>query len=68
MAVKQARLSRNEKQQIANRINYFRTLPSQVRNSAANLESGYREESNHLVNHELKSVLVGGRIMVLNCN
>lgn len=54
--------------EMRNRINYFRTMPQQVLSSAANLESGTRALSSETVTHDIKSVLVSGRIMLLNCN
>ncbi len=61
-------LTKNEKQQIANRINYFRTLPASIRKTAADLETAGRALTENFVDHEIKSVLVGGRIMILNCS
>lgn len=65
---KRTRLTRQEKEKIANRINYFRTIPSSIRKVAANLESGSKALVDNFVDHEVKSVLVGGRVMILNCS
>lgn len=64
----QKRLSQNEKERIANRINYFRTLPYSVRKMAGDLEAAGRVLMDQVVDHEIKSVLVGGRVMILNCS
>lgn len=63
---KQYKLSQEEKIRMSNRINYFRTIPNQVLKSASDLESGVKTILRDVVNHEIKSVLVNGRIMVLN--
>ncbi len=63
---KQYKLSQEEKIRMSNRINYFRTIPNQVLKSAADLESGVKTILREVVNHEIKSVLVNGRIMLLN--
>ena len=60
------KLSPEEKIRMSNRINYFRTIPNQVLKSASDLESGVKTILREVVNHEIKSVLVNGRIMVLN--
>jgi hypothetical protein len=65
---KKYKLSQEEKLRMSNRINYFRTMPTQILKTAANLESGIRNLTNEIVNHEIKSVLVNGRIMILNMN
>ena len=65
-ATKQYKLSPEEKARMSNRINYFRTMPAQVLKTAANLENGYTPADTNLVTHETKSVLVGGRVMILN--
>ncbi len=65
---KKYKLSQEEKLRMSNRINYFRTMPSQILKTAANLETGIRNLASEVVNHEIKSVLVNGRIMVLNVN
>ncbi|MCE2929432.1 MAG: hypothetical protein LW817_07375 [Candidatus Caenarcaniphilales bacterium] len=62
---KQYKLSSEEKARMANRINYFRTMPAQVLKTAANL-NGFRATLNEVVTHDTKSVLVGGRVMLLN--
>ncbi len=59
------KLSKSEKQRLADRINYFRTMPMQVLKSAADLDCRVRVKLPEFVNHEIKSVLVGGRIMLL---
>lgn len=64
-ATKQYKLSAEEKSRMSNRINYFRTMPSQVLKTAANLENGYTPADKNFVNHETKAVLVGGRVMLL---
>lgn len=66
MAVQEYQLSKNEKQAIANRINYFRVLPNSVRKMAGDLEAFHANSTNNFVDHREKSVLVGGRVMVLN--
>lgn len=63
---KQYKLSQDEKIRMSNRINYFRTIPNQVLKSASDLESGVKTILREVVNHEIKSVLVNGRVMVLN--
>jgi hypothetical protein len=65
---KQYKLSAEEKVKMSNRINYFRTMPAQVLKTAANLEKPLTAKKENFVDHEIKSVLVGGRIMVLNVN
>lgn len=64
---KQYKLSAEEKKRMSNRINYFRTMPAQVLKTAAQLENGYHPVDRNFVDHEIKSVLVGGRVMILNC-
>lgn len=59
------RLSLIDKEKIANRINFFRVMPKQVLTTAGNLEHGVRSFGRDLVTHDIKSVLVGGRIMLL---
>lgn len=66
MSAKQYKLSDKEKLRMSNRINYFRTMPDQVRKSVLNLETGFNPKLENFVNHEMKSVLVHGRIMILN--
>jgi hypothetical protein len=61
------KLSLKEKELIANKINFFRVMPKQVLTTAGNLEHGVRSFGRDLVTHDTKSVLVGGRIMLLNC-
>lgn len=63
---KQYKLSAEEKARMANKINYFRTIPTQVLKVAADLESGVRAVSREVVTHDIKSVLVNGRVMLLN--
>ncbi len=63
---KQYKLSQEEKIRMSNRINYFRTIPNQILKSASDLESGVKTILREVVNHEIKSVLVNGRVMVLN--
>ncbi len=65
---KRYKLSADEKLRIANRINYFRTMPKQVLNSAADLEHGSRAETTNFTNHEARSVYVNGKIMILSFN
>lgn len=65
---KQYKLSRAEKERIADRINYFRTMPSQILKAAADLEGTTRHFSNLVVDHTIKSILVNGRIMILRCS
>ncbi len=65
---KKYKLSQEEKLRMSNRINYFRTMPAHILKTAANLEAGIRNLTNEIVNHEIKSVLVNGRIMILNMN
>lgn len=65
---KKYKLSQEEKLRMSNRINYFRTMPSQILKTAANLENGLRAIAGEFVNHEAKSILVNGRIMLLNLN
>jgi len=62
---KQYKLSKEEKLRMANRINYFRTMPAQVLKSAGNL-NGMRTSLDDFSNHEIKSTLVNGRVMILN--
>ena len=61
----QYKLSKEEKLRMASRINYFRTMPNQILKSAANLNSN-RTTLNDVSNHEIKSTLVNGRVMLLN--
>jgi len=61
----QYKLSKEEKMRMASRINYFRTMPAQVLKSAANL-NGMRTQTNDFSDHEIKSTLVNGRVMLLN--
>jgi hypothetical protein len=63
----QYKLSKEEKMRMAARINYFRTMPAQVLKSSANL-NGMRTSINDFSNHEIKSTLVNGRVMLLNIN
>jgi hypothetical protein len=65
MTTKTTKLSKSEKERIANRINYFRVMPAQILKTASDLENGIRGFTHNLVTHEIKSVLVGGRIMLL---
>lgn len=60
------KLSAEEKTRIANKINYFRIIPTQVLKTAGDLENGVRTVSREVVTHDIKSVLVNGRIMLLN--
>lgn len=64
-SAKQYKLSKEEKLRMANRINYFRTMPAQVLKSAGNL-NGMRTSLDDFSNHEIKSTLVNGRVMILN--
>lgn len=66
--IKQYKLSANEKARMSKRINYFRTMPSQILKTAAKLENGYTPTDRNFVNHEIKSVLINGRVMLLNCS
>lgn len=63
---KQYKLSQEEKIRMSNRINYFRTIPGQVLKYAQDLDNGVKTTLREIVDHEIKSVLVNGRIMVLN--
>lgn len=63
----QYKLSKEEKMRMASRINYFRTMPAQVLKSSANL-NGMRTTLNDFSDHEVKSTLVNGRVMLLNVN
>lgn len=67
MTAQQYKLSKEEKARMAARINYFRTMPAQVLKSAANL-NGMRATLNDFSDHEIKSTLVNGRVMLLNVN
>jgi hypothetical protein len=60
------KLSVEEKTRIANKINYFRIIPTQVLKTAGDLENGVRTVSKEVVTHDIKSVLVNGRVMLLN--
>ncbi|MDA0772266.1 MAG: hypothetical protein O3C63_04925 [Cyanobacteria bacterium] len=60
------KLSKEEKLRMSNRINYFRTMPAQILKTSANLESGFKQIANQFVDHRTKSVLVNGKIMILN--
>lgn len=72
------KLSKSEKNQIANKINYFRTLPKCIRKMAGDLEASsyavanftetFTSEISQYVNHDSKSLVVNGRVMVLNCS
>ena len=66
---KSPKISKKIKQQIADRINYFRTMPQLVRKVAADLESAGRNLKKDLVikdlNNNLKSIVVGGKVMIL---
>ncbi len=61
------KLSKEEKQRLADRINYFRTMPAQILKTAGDLDCRVRASLPEFVTHDIKSVLVGGRIMLLNC-
>ena len=61
----QYKLSKEEKMRMASRINYFRTMPAQVLKSSANL-NGFKTTLNDVTDHEIKSTLVNGRVMLLN--
>lgn len=63
---KKYKLSPDEKLRMSNRINYFRTMPAQILKTSANLENGLKQIANNFVNHTTKSVLVNGKIMILN--
>lgn len=63
---KKYKLSQEEKLKMSNRINYFRTMPGQILKTAANLENGLKQIASEFVNHEARSILVNGRIMILN--
>ena len=63
----QYKLSKEEKMRMASRINYFRTMPAQVLKSSANL-NGFKTTLNDVTDHEIKSTLVNGRVMLLNVN
>ena len=63
----QYKLSKEEKMAMASRINYFRTMPAQVLKSAASL-NGFKTALNDVTDHEIKSTLVNGRVMILNVN
>lgn len=63
---KQYKLSQEEKIRMSNRINYFRTIPNQVLKYAQNVDNGVKTTLREIVDHEIKSVLVNGRIMILN--
>ncbi len=60
-------LSKEEKQRLADRINYFRTMPAQILKTAADLDCRVRVKLPDFVTHDIKSVMVAGRIMLLNC-
>lgn len=60
------KLSKEEKLRMSNRINYFRTMPSQILKTSANLENGLKQIAQQFVNHTERSVLVNGKIMILN--
>ncbi|MDD9898686.1 MAG: hypothetical protein OXU45_06780 [Candidatus Melainabacteria bacterium] len=60
------KLSKKEKLRMSNRINYFRTMPAQILKTSANLERGLQQIAEHHVDHREKSVLVNGKIMILN--
>ena len=62
------KLKKEDREKIANRINYFRTLPNTIRKMAGDLEHAEGFFNKDFVDHEIKSVLVGGRIMILNCS
>jgi hypothetical protein len=66
MPAKQYKLSTKEKSRMMSRINYFRTMPEQIRKNATNLDNGFRTILRDFVDHEIKSVLVHGRITFLN--
>ncbi len=61
------KLSKQEKQRLADRINYYRTMPAQILKTAGDLDAGVRVPLRDFVTHDIKSVMVGGRIMLLNC-
>jgi len=63
-----SQLTKEDRKKIADRINYFRVMPNQVLQNAADLERGVRPLHTDFVCHETKAVLVGGRVMLLNCN
>ncbi len=67
MAAQPYILSDIEKAKMKKRIHYFRTMPEQVRKNSANLENGFKAVLRDFVDHEIKSVLVHGRITFLNC-
>lgn len=60
------KLSREEKLRMSNRINYFRTMPAQILKTSANLEKGMKQIAERFVDHRERSVLVNGKIMILN--
>ena len=65
---KKYELSAQEKQKMASRINYFRTMPNLVLKYASDVEHGQRTITNEFTHHEEKATVVGGRVMLLNCN
>lgn len=69
---KKSKISIKTKQQIADRINYFRTMPKLVRKIASDLESAGKNFSKDIVmedlQNDLKSIVVGGKVMILNCS
>jgi len=68
MSATASKLSKEEKQKLADRINYFRTMPMQVLKTAADLDARVRVQLPEFVTHDIKSVMVGGRIMLLKCS
>lgn len=68
MAATAYKLSKAEKERLARRINYYRTVPRQILTTATNLETFTKVIQNDFVDHRARSVLVGGRIMILNIN
>ncbi len=68
MSATSSQLSKEARKRLADRINYFRTLPNQILKSAIELEAWSKPQLSDMVRHDIRSVMVSGRVMLLNCS